>query len=313
MPYEHVPVMLSEVLTYLNCRPGKLYIDGTLGGSGHAGAVLEKISPDGRLIGIDQDLDAIENAKSVLRRYDSNTHFFHGSYIQFPEVLSQLNILAVDGILLDLGLSLHQIVSSGRGFSFKRDEPLDMRMDVRSGLRADDLVNNLEETELLRIFKAYGEERWSKQIARRICTLRKKNPIRYSRQLAEIVAGAVPRSTWRPGFHPATRVFMALRIVVNKEIEQLERFMNTVPDYLNPGGRICVLTFHSLEDRIVKQHFRELEKDCICPADLPRCACNKKPVVRILTKKGLTPSPDEISANPLARSARLRAAEKLAP
>jgi 16S rRNA (cytosine1402-N4)-methyltransferase len=311
MPYQHVPVMLSEVIAYLNCRPGKLYIDGTIGGSGHAGAILEKISPDGQLIGIDQDLDAIENAKSVLRRFESNTHFFHGSYIHFPEVLSQLNIPAVDGILLDLGLSLHQIVSSGRGFSFKRDEPLDMRMDTRSGLQADDLVNNLDEKALSRIFKTLGEERRSKQIARRICTVRQQGPIRSSKQLAEIVAGAVPRSTWRPGFHPATRVFMALRIAVNKELERLEHFMNIMPAYLNPGGRICILTFHSLEDRIVKQHFRELEKDCICPPDLPRCACNKKPVIRILIKKGLTPSPEEISANPLARSARLRAAEKL--
>ncbi len=311
MPYKHIPVMLSETIAYLNCRPGKIYIDGTIGGSGHAGAILEKISPGGQLIGIDLDLDAIENAKSVLRRFESDTHFFHGNYIQFPEVLSQLNILAVDGILLDLGLSFHQIVSSGRGFSFKRDEPLDMRMDTRSGLRADDLINNLKEAELSHIFKAYGEERWSKQIARRICTLREKDPIRTSRQLAEIVAGAVPKSTWRPGFHPATRIFMALRIAINKELERLEQFMNTMSDYLNPGGRICILTFHSLEDRIVKQHFRELEKNCICPPDLPRCACGKKPAIRILIKKGLTPSPGEISANPLARSARLRVAEKL--
>jgi 16S rRNA (cytosine1402-N4)-methyltransferase len=312
MPYKHVPVMLSEVIAHLNCRPGKLYIDGTIGGSGHAGAILDKISPGGRLIGIDQDLDAIENAKSVLGRFESSTHFFHGSYVQFPDVLSQLKIPAVDGILLDLGLSLHQITSSGRGFSFQRDEPLDMRMDVRYGLRAEDLVNSLGRAELSSIFKTYGEERWSKQIAGRICAVRKKSPIRTSRQLAEIVAGAVPRSTWRPGFHPATRVFMALRIVINKELEQLDQFMNAMPDYLNPGGRICVLTFHSLEDRIIKRHFRELEKDCICPADLPVCACSKKPVIRIVIKKGLTPSPEEISNNPLARSARLRVAEKLA-
>jgi 16S rRNA (cytosine1402-N4)-methyltransferase len=312
MPFQHVPVMLSETISYLNCRPGKIYIDGTIGGSGHSGVILEKISPDGQLIGIDQDLDAIENAKVVLRRFESNTHFFHGNYVHFPKVLSQLNILAVDGILLDLGLSLHQIMSSGRGFSFKRNEPLDMRMDIHSELKAEDLVNSLDHKELSRIFTDFGEERWSKQIARKICTIRKQDPIRTSEQLAEIVASAVPRSNWRPGFHPATRVFMALRIAVNRELERLEQFLSIMPDYLNPGGRICILTFHSLEDRIVKRHFRNLEKDCICPANLPRCACNKKALVHVLIKKGLTPSPEEVSANPLARSARLRAAEKLA-
>ena len=312
MPYAHVPVMLSEAIRFLNCRPGKLYIDGTLGGSGHAGAILEKVSPDGRLIGIDQDLDAIENAKSVLRRFEANAHLFHGNYIQFPEFLSQLNILAVDGILLDLGLSLHQIESSGRGFSFKKDEPLDMRMDARAGVMAKDLVNNLSEAELRGIFKTYGEERWAKQIARRICNLRRQTAIRSSKQLAEIVIGAVPRPHRRPGFHPATRVFMALRIAVNKELERLEQFMRVMPDYLNPGGRICILTFHSLEDRIVKQRLNQLAKGCTCPPGLPECACHQTPAMHILTRKGLTPSAREISANPMARSARLRAAEKLA-
>ena len=312
MPYTHVPVMLSEVVSLLNCRPGKLYIDGTLGGSGHAGAILENISPDGQLVGIDQDRDAIENAKSVLRRFESRAHFFHANYVQFPEVLSQLNILAVDGILLDLGLSLHQIAASGRGFSFNKDEPLDMRMDTRTGVAAKDLVNTLTEAELSGIFKTYGEERWSKQIARQICRKRQQTVIRSSKQLAEIVAAAIPRSNRRPGFHPATRIFMALRIAVNSELERLEQFMNMIPEYLNPGGRICILTFHSLEDRIVKQRFVRWAKGCTCPPDLPRCACHKKPVIRILTKKGLTPSPREITANPMARSARLRAAEKLA-
>jgi 16S rRNA (cytosine1402-N4)-methyltransferase len=312
MRFQHVPVMLSETIAYLNCRRGKIYIDGTIGGSGHAAAILERISPDGQLIGIDQDLDAIENAKSVLRRFESNLHLFHGSYVHFPSVLSRLNIQAVDGIILDLGLSLHQIVSSGRGFSFKKKEPLDMRMDTRLEIRAEDLINNLDQKELAHIFKTFGEERWSKQIARRICMVRQQEPIRFSKQLAEIVAGAVPRSTWRPGFHPATRVFMALRIAVNQELERLEQFLGIMPGYLNPGGRICILTFHSLEDRIVKQHFRYLEKGCSCPPDLPRCACGKRPLIRVLIKKGLTPSPEEVSANPLSRSARLRAAEKLA-
>jgi 16S rRNA (cytosine1402-N4)-methyltransferase len=303
--------MLPEVIGFLNCKPGKIYIDGTIGGSGHAKAVLERIIPDGRLIGIDQDLDAIKNARMVLEQFESNTHLFHGNYIQIPDYLAQLNITAVDGILLDLGVSLHQLKSSGRGFSFQRDESLDMRMDVRSHITAEKLVNTLTEKELASLLKTYGEERWAKHIARKIRMLRKRTPIRSSCQLADIVSNAIPRSKWKPGLHPATKVFMALRIVVNDELERLKVFMKVVADYVNPGGRICILSFHSLEDRIVKQGFRDLEKDCICPPGLPKCICGKKRQVRILTKKGLQPSVEEIAANPMARSTRLRAAEKL--
>jgi 16S rRNA (cytosine1402-N4)-methyltransferase len=311
MSYTHVPVMLPEVIRHLDCRPGKLYLDGTLGGSGHAAAILEKSSPGGQLIAIDQDKDAIENAKSVLRRFHPNARFFHGNYAQFPEVLEKLNIPAVDGILLDLGLSLHQLRSSGRGFSFKSDEPLDMRMDIRSEKTAGDLVNALDEAALTHLFKTYGEERWSGRIARRICRIREQTEIASSKQLADIVAGAIPRSGRRPGFHPATRIFMALRIAVNQELDNLEHFLNVMPDFLKAGGRICILTFHSLEDRMVKRRFVQLQKGCTCPPDLPQCACQKRPVLRILTRKGLRPSSKEISTNPMARSATLRAAEKL--
>jgi len=311
MPYRHIPVMLSEVVEYLNCRPGKIVIDGTIGGTGHTTAILDRIHPNGCLIGIDQDLDAIENANIVLKHAKTPTHLFHGNYSQFPEFLSSLNIPAVDGILLDLGLSLHQLESSGRGFSFKHAEPLDMRMDVRTGVQAKELVNTLSEKELAHIFKNYGEERWAKQIARRIGVTRQKTAIQTSLQLAEIVSGAIPRAKWKPGRHPATKVFMALRIAVNHELDRLRQFMETFIEYLNPGGRICILTFHSLEDRIVKHGFRGLDKVCTCPPDFPRCVCHKKPQVRILVKKGLRPTAQEISANPMARSTTLRVAEKL--
>jgi 16S rRNA (cytosine1402-N4)-methyltransferase len=312
MPYRHIPVMLPEVVDYLNCQPGKTYVDGTIGGAGHTSAILDRIHPGGCLIGIDQDLDAIENAKTVLHRSKAATHLFHGNYSQFPEFLSQLNILAVDGILLDLGVSFHQLESSGRGFSFKREEPLDMRMDTRSATRADTLVNSLDEKKLAHLFKTYGEERWAKQIARRIGIARQKAAIRSSLQLANIVSEAVPRAKWKPGRHPATRVFMALRIAVNQELERLTQFMEIFAAYLKPGGRICILTFHSLEDRIVKHGFKILEKACTCPPDFPICVCQKKRQLRVLIKKGLRPTPEEIAANPMARSTTLRVAEKLA-
>ncbi len=311
MPYRHIPVMLSEVVDYLNCQPGKIYVDGTIGGTGHTSAILDRIHPGGRLIGIDQDLDAIENAKTVLQRFTAATHLFHGNYSQFPEFLAQLNIQAVDGMLLDLGVSFHQLESSGRGFSFKREEPLDMRMDVRSGTRAEVLVNSLDEKKLAHLFKKYGEERWAKQIARRIGIARQKSAVCSSLQLANIVSEAIPRSKWKPGRHPATRVFMALRIAVNHELDRLAQFMETFADYLKPGGRVCILTFHSLEDRIVKHGFKALEKACTCPPDFPVCVCQKERQIRILLKKGLRPTPEEISANPMARSTTLRVAEKL--
>jgi 16S rRNA (cytosine1402-N4)-methyltransferase len=312
MAYRHIPVMLNEVIHYLNCRPGKTYTDCTLGGSGHARAICERIQPDGLLIGIDQDIDAITNAQKALQPYSSNIHLFHGNFINLPQFLAQIKKDAVDGILLDLGLSLHQLENSGRGFSFNKEEPLDMRMDNRSATRAGDLVNTLAEDALRKIFKDYGEERWSKQIARSIVKNRRQKKIETSRQLAEIVCSAIPRrATKEQHIHPATRVFMALRIAVNKELEVLDRFMAGVADWLNPKGRLCVLSFHSLEDRIVKQHIKAMEKGCICPPKLPECACGKKSVMRSLTKKVVRPGQAEVSQNPMSRSTRLRAAEKI--
>ncbi len=304
--------MLNEVVNYLNCRPGNVYVDGTLGGCGHARAICEKIFPGGRFIGIDQDIDAISNAETVLKDYSSNIHLFHGNFISLPEFLTQLEIDRVDGILLDLGLSLHHIENSGRGFSFRKDEPLDMRMDIQSPQTAENLVNNLSQAELQKLFKEYGEERRAKQIARKIIKIRRQKKIRTSKQLAQIIVDSIPaQAAFKQKIHPATRVFMALRIAVNRELERLETFLEYAVDLLNPGGRLCVLAFHSLEDRIVKQRLKTLEKGCTCPPQLPQCVCGQEPQLRILTKKVVRPTAEEIAANPKARSTRLRAAEKI--
>jgi len=310
--FKHIPVMLQEVLYYLNCKPGEIYVDCTLGGSGHAGAICEKIAPDGVFIGIDQDIDAAQNAKKVLEPFELTIHLFHDNFVNLPEILGQLKIASVDGILIDLGVSLHQLESSGRGFSFKRDEPLDMRMNLASSTTAEDLINKLEEKNLRKIFQEYGEERWAGPIARKIVKERKRKPIRYSTQLARIVYNSVPKKArFNQKIHPATRVFMALRIAVNKELERLDLFMTNVANLLNPEGRLCVLSFHSLEDRIVKNRVKALEKTCICPPDFPKCVCDEKRIVRPLTKKVVRPSEDEITKNPMARSAKLRAIEKI--
>jgi len=312
MSYKHIPVMLSEVVHYLNCKPGKIYADCTLGGSGHASAILEKIIPDGILIGIDQDIDAIKNAKKKLKPYELNIHLFHDNFVNLPKILSQLNITAVDGILLDLGISFHHLDSSGRGFSFRKDEPLDMRMNIESDTTAEELINTMDEKSLAEIFFKYGEERYSRKIAKKIVHARKQKKIKSSRQLSEIVCKAVSgKASSRRRIHPATRVFMAVRIAVNKELDMLNSFMETSVDLLKPEGRFCILSFHSLEDRIVKKKIKILEGRCICPPALPRCVCNKPRVIRSLTKKVLRPTEEEIAANPMARSARMRAVEKL--
>ena len=312
MSYRHIPVMPAEVLHYLNCQPGKIHVDGTLGGAGHAAMVLKQILPDGLLIGIDQDRDAIQNAEKVLGDYAPNVRLFQGNFVRLPDFLSQLNIDGVDGILLDLGISLHQIESSGRGFSFMADEPLDMRMDITAGIKAEDIINSAEEKKLRKIFTEYGEERWARQIAQNIVAGRRQKKITSSRQLAEIVKNAVPKkASLSQRIHPATRVFMALRIAVNQELEVLSSFLDSVLNCLNPKGRLCVLSFHSLEDRIVKHRIKALEKGCNCPPQFPQCVCGRTKMVRSLTPKPVRPTAEEVRKNPMARSARLRAFEKL--
>jgi 16S rRNA (cytosine1402-N4)-methyltransferase len=304
--------MLNEAIFYLNCQPGKIYVDGTLGGAGHADAICEKITPGGVFIGIDQDIEAINHAKTALQNFSLHIHLIHGNFVRLPEFLSQLNIDAVDGILLDLGVSLHQLENSGRGFSFRKEETLDMRMDIQTSETAEMLVNKLAQDSLQKIFKEYGEERWARQIAANIVKIRRREKITTSKQLAQIVVDSIPgQAAARQKIHPATRVFMALRIAVNRELDKLRTFLESAADFLNPGGRLCLLSFHSLEDRIVKQRLKALEKGCTCPPQLPRCICGQKPQIRILTKKVIRPTAEEIEANPMARSTRLRAAEKI--
>jgi 16S rRNA (cytosine1402-N4)-methyltransferase len=312
VPFKHIPVMLPQALCYLNCTPGRIYVDCTLGGSGHAGAICKKIIPGGIFVGIDQDIDAVRNAQNVLKSFNLTIHLFHGNFIHLPEFLQQLKIDAVDGILLDLGISLDQLESSGRGFSFNKDEPLDMRMNLKSSTTAEDLINSMAEKNLKEIFYKYGEERRAGQIAKKIVTQRRRKAIRSSKELAQIVCDAVPKyASFKQKIHPATRTFMALRIAVNRELEMLDLFMDNVANLLNHKGRLCVLSFHSLEDRIVKHRMKALEKKCICPPGLPRCVCNKKPLVRILTKKVVRPTQEEVASNPMARSAKLRVVEKI--
>ncbi len=312
MPYKHIAVMLPEVIGFLNLRPGKIYVDGTLGGAGHSKAICEKIFPTGILIGIDQDVDAIENARQALMPYAPNIHLIHDNFVHLDQILTALNIKAVDGILLDLGLSLNHIENSGRGFSFSRNEPLDMRMNTKMSVKAENLVNEWDAPALAKIFRDYGEERWAKSIAQHIVEARGKGRIRLTGELEQIVVKAIPRSRRQDRkIHPATKVFMALRIAVNQELAALDGFMSKVIGCLNPGGRLCVLSYHSLEDRIVKTHMRTCEKGCVCPPDFPTCVCGKRPQVRMIARRVLRPSPDEIAANPMSRSARLRVAEKL--
>lgn len=308
----HVTAMLEEAVALLACRPGKTIVDGTLGGCGHARRICEQIGSGGLFIGIDQDRDAIDHARRVLPAGDPRIHIIHGNFADLPSFLSQLGLHTVDGILIDIGLSLHQIEASGRGFSFNRDEPLDMRMDIRSDVTAADLMACMSEGELVQTFRRYGEERWAVKIARHLVASRKTRPVTTSGQLARLVSEAVPAAAARKQkIHPATRMFMALRIAVNRELDVLDRFLERAVDLLNPGGRLCVLAFHSLEDRIVKQRFRHLAHPCTCPPSFPQCICGGRATVRLLTRKVLRPTEAEMRSNPMARSTRLRAVEKL--
>jgi len=311
MRYRHIPVMVKEVIHYLDCSSGKAYVDGTLGGGGHAQAILRAIAPDGYLIGIDRDPDAVACARESLREFRPNLQIFHDNFIHLPQILSRSSTKSVDGILIDLGLSLHQLERSGRGFSFMRDEPLDMRMNPQEGQTAEEIVNELSEKELSDLMTCYGEERWARRIAKRIVQARRRERLRSTLQLADVVKAAIP-ARYRPRrINPATRTFQALRIAVNEELDGLKIFLEHAVDCLKPKGRLCILSFHSLEDRIVKGHFKALARGCECPADIPVCVCGKRPRVRIITKRPVKPEAAEVTANPMARSARLRAAERL--
>lgn len=312
MAFTHVPAMLDEVLAYLNPGKGEIFADGTLGGAGHAGAIVERIGPSGVLIGVDQDINAIRNAREKFKGTKTRVRLHHDNFSALPDIMEEEGIDGFDGILIDIGLSQHQLAESGRGFSFMKDEPLDMRMDTRNPETAADLVATLTEKELADLFFTLGEEKFSRQVARAICRAREAAPILSSRELSDIVVSAIPKkAAAQQKIHPATRVFQALRIRVNDELGNLRRFLDSVERLLTPGGRLCVLSFHSLEDRMVKDKFRDLEGRCTCPSGFPVCICGRKPVIRILSRKAVRPSEEEVARNPMARSTRLRACEKL--
>ncbi|HEY6838154.1 MAG TPA: 16S rRNA (cytosine(1402)-N(4))-methyltransferase RsmH [Geobacteraceae bacterium] len=313
MEFRHTSVLAEEVLTFLAPRPGGTYVDGTVGGGGHAALVLEASAPDGRLIGFDRDEEALKAAAARLAAFGERVTLIHGNFAGMAQELAVRGINGVDGILCDLGVSSHQLDTGARGFSFQQDAPLDMRMDTSSGSTAADLVNDLPEEELFRIIRDYGEERWAKRIAAFIVRARQTEPLTTTLQLVDVIKGAIPRAKWEERLHPATRTFQALRIAVNGELESVEQGVAAGVKLLNPGGRIVIISFHSLEDRIVKESFREFSRGCICPRELPICVCNHKPKLKVLTSKPVMAAPGEVEANPRARSARLRAAEKMTP
>lgn len=307
----HISCMPAEAEHYLNLRPGGTYIDGTVGGAGHSRMICSRIQPDGLLIGIDQDLDAIRHARKVLTPFSPNVSLHHDSFSHLDRIIHELGLNGVDGILLDLGLSLHQLEGSGRGFSFKREEPLDMRMNAEAEMTAADVVNNWDVDDLMRIFREYGEERRARSIAKAIVKARARKPIESSKALADLIYRCTPPAAARKQkIHPATRVFQALRITVNRELDRLQRTLPMAVGCLNRGGRLCVLAFHSLEDRIVKQTFREMARACTCPPRAPVCTCKNEAQVTLLTRKVVRPTAEEIAVNPMARSTRLRAVEK---
>lgn len=310
--FRHLSVLPGEVIDLLAPRAGGVYLDGTIGGGGHARLILEASAPDGRVVGLDRDPAALAAAAAALAPFGDRVMLRHGSFADLAGQLAELGLDGVDGILLDLGVSSHQLDTPERGFSFRDDGPLDMRMDPTRPPTAAALLAEADADELKRIFREYGEERWAGRIAREIVRTRGETPLVATRQLAELVCRVVPGGYQPQRIHPATRVFQALRIAVNAELDTLQQGLTAALHALRPGGRLAVISFHSLEDRLVKQTFRAAASPCTCPPRLPVCVCGRKPEVKILTPRGVRPAEAEITANPRARSAVLRAVEKLA-
>jgi len=311
MNYHHVPILLDKVIEILNPKPGGVYVDATLGGGGHFKEIIKHAEFQGTFIGIDQDETAILNARETFSEYSCDIRLVHDNFSNIKNIIRDNNINKIDGILFDLGVSSHQLDEGSRGFSYKQDAELDMRMDRRMPLSAKDVVNRMPREELKRIIKEYGEEPWAGRIADFICKRRKQREITTTGELVQIIKDAIPAKARRKGGHPARKTFQALRIYVNKELEILESSIKDAVDLLNPAGRICVITFHSLEDRIIKDTFKFLATDCICPKEALVCTCDHIKIIKILTSKPIYPSQAEIDSNPRARSAKLRAAEKL--
>lgn len=310
MDFSHKSVLLNETIEGLNVRKGKIYLDGTLGGAGHSYEILKKLDGTGLLIGIDQDQEALKAAREKLSEF-KNVEYFNLNYIDFEKALDELGIEKIDGVLLDIGVSSYQFDNPERGFSYRFDAPLDMRMDKSLEISAKDIVNTYSEDEITEIIREYGEEKWASRISKFIVQERKNKKIDTTFELVEIIKNAIPAGARRNGPHPAKRTFQALRIEVNKELDVLKNSIDKFVNRLNPGGRIAIITFHSLEDRIVKNSFKYLEKDCICPPTSPICTCNKKREIKIITRKPITASEEELKENNRSHSAKLRIAEKI--
>ncbi len=307
---KHVSVLLDECIENLNVRPDGIYVDGTLGLGGHSFAIASRLST-GRLIGIDRDPSAIERAGHRLAPFGERVTLIHGNFGDVAEILDSLGIEGVDGMLFDLGVSSPQLDEAERGFSYMQDAPLDMRMDSTASLTAWDVVNGWDEGRLNRILWDYGEERFARRITAAILSARAKKPIESTLELVEIIKSAMPAAALREKQHPAKRSFQAIRIAVNDELGEVERMMDTAPDKLNPGGRLCVISFHSLEDRIVKNGVARRENGCTCPREAPICTCGFVKTLRSVSRKPILPSEDEIERNPRSRSAKLRVAERV--
>lgn len=310
MEFEHVSIMLQECIDGLNIKKDGIYVDGTLGGAGHSIEIVKRLET-GLLIGIDQDKNAIKKAEQVLDDYFDRTLIVRDNFSNIKNILFNNNIEGIDGMLLDLGVSSHQLDEGDRGFSYHKEAKLDMRMDSKSKLSAWNVVNEYSEEDLNRIIKDYGEERWAKRIAQFIANERKNKTIDTTLELVEVIKKAVPAGARKDGPHPARRTFQAIRIEVNNELGIIEQTIIDAVRSMRKGGRICIITFHSLEDRIVKDTFKELSLDCVCPKQIPVCVCDKEREVKIITRKPIIPSKEEIAANPRARSAKLRIAERI--
>ena len=311
MTFSHTSVLLYETVDSLNIRPDGIYVDGTLGGGGHASLVLSRLGEQGRLIGLDQDADAIAAAGERLKEYGDRVTVIRTNYENIKDALASQGISGVDGIYLDLGVSSYQLDTAERGFTYREeDAPLDMRMDQRNTQTAKDIVNGYSEMELYRIIRDYGEDRFAKNIAKHIVKARQEKEIETAGELTEIIKAAIPAKVRATGGHPSKRTFQAIRIELNRELQVLERSIDTMIDLLNPGGRLSIITVHSLEDRIVKNKFRENENPCICPPEFPVCMCGRKSRGRVVTRKPVLPSEEELSVNKRSKSAKLRVFEK---
>ncbi len=311
MEFQHKSVLLQECIDALNIRPDGIYLDGTLGGAGHFSQIARRLTEGGRLIGVDRDRTALAAAKERLAPYADRVTLVHSNFAEIDAILDSLGIPAVDGMLFDLGVSSPQLDDASRGFSYMADAPLDMRMDKDDALTAGEVVNTWPQGELRRILYDYGEERYAPQIAAAICRAREKAPVETTLELVDIIRSAMPAQALREKQHPAKRSFQAIRIAVNDELGAVSRMMQAAVGRLNPGGRLAVITFHSLEDRIVKSEMQQAARGCTCPPEFPVCVCGKKPLVKLVTRKPIVSGPAELEANPRARSAKLRVAEKL--